>query len=68
MKVVVYSKANCPGCVSLKARLNQAKIDFQEVRIDLDIEQAKWLVSQGHRSVPLVYKDGVHLKNVEELF
>ena len=66
-KVVVYSKLNCPACVVIKRQLTLNGVDFSEVRIDEDKEVAKWLVSQGHRQVPVVYVDGVHTTNISDL-
>lgn len=68
MTLVVYSKANCPQCVTLKKRLEAASIEFQEVRTDLDETQRQFLLSKGHRALPVVYKDGVHVTNVNSLF
>jgi glutaredoxin 3 len=67
VSIKVYSKANCPGCVTLKGRLTQAGIEFEEVRIDQDPEVAKWLIAQGHRQVPVVYKEGKHIANLKDL-
>lgn len=62
-EVVVYSKANCPQCVVVKNQLSLKAVKFSEVRIDEDKDIARWLVGQGHRQVPVVYVDGVHVPN-----
>lgn len=59
MNVVVYSKANCPGCITVKQQLKLKGVDFKEVRIDQNPDVARWLVGMGHRTVPQVYVDGV---------
>lgn len=59
MKVVVYSKTHCPGCVRVKRELSLKAVDFAEVNIDTDVEARHWLLAQGHRSVPQVYVDGI---------
>lgn len=58
--VVVYSKANCPQCVTVKNQLTLKGVEFQEVRVDVRPDARIWLIKQGHRSVPQVYVDGVH--------
>lgn len=64
MKVVVYSKANCPQCVVVKRELSLRGVDFSELRIDgEDKSLARWLVEQGHRQVPVIYVDGKHVAN-----
>jgi glutaredoxin len=65
MSVVVYSKANCPQCVIAKNKLEAAGVEFTEVRIDLNPNVRDKLISEGHRSVPILMVDGV-TKTVEE--
>lgn len=61
-EVVVYSKAHCPQCVVVKNQLTLKGVEFSEVRIDGDDKSiARWLVEKGHRQVPVVYVDGVHV-------
>jgi glutaredoxin 3 len=66
--ITVYSQANCPGCLSLKQRLKAKGIEFSEVRIDLVREAKDFVLRKGHRSVPVVYKDDVHVADIESLF
>lgn len=66
-QVVVYSKANCPQCVKVKNELGLKAVDFTEVRVDQEPSMRDWLLAQGHRSVPIVYVDGVHVKDVSTI-
>lgn len=61
MKVVVYSKANCPQCVKVKNDLALKGVEFEEARVDLNPILRGWLIEAGHRSVPVVYVDNVHV-------
>jgi glutaredoxin 3 len=56
--VTVYSKNNCPFCVQAKNLLKLKGIDFQEVKIDEDTDAKEFVLSEGHRTVPQIYKDG----------
>jgi glutaredoxin 3 len=56
--VTVYSKNNCPFCVQAKNLLKLKGIDFQEVKIDEDTTAKEFVLSEGHRTVPQIYKDG----------
>jgi glutaredoxin 3 len=56
--VTVYSKNNCPFCVQAKNLLKLKGIDFQEVKIDEDADAKEFVLSEGHRTVPQIYKDG----------
>lgn len=62
-EVVVYSKANCPQCVVTINQLSKKGVPFKIVKIDENKDVARWLVGQGHRQVPVVYVDGVHIPN-----
>ena len=56
--LTVYSKANCAFCDQAKALLKSKDIPFEEVRIDESTEAREFIVSEGHRTVPQIYKDG----------
>ena len=58
MALTVYSKDNCPFCDRAKNLLRLKGIEFTEVRIDLDSEAKQFIVNEGHRTVPQIYKDG----------
>lgn len=67
-KVMVYSKQNCPQCVVVKKQLKNSGVQYVEVSIDEGSPEARhWLLGKGHRSVPVVYVDGVHIANPFEL-
>ncbi len=55
-KVVIYSKANCPYCDWAKQLLDNKKIRYEEVRVDLD-ESQRVLMEQksGRRTVPQIF-------------
>jgi glutaredoxin 3 len=56
--LTVYSKNNCPFCVQAKKLLEQKGIAFTEVKIDEDESARDFVVGQGHRTVPQIYKNG----------
>lgn len=56
--LTVYSKANCPFCVQAKNLLTLKGVEFEEVRIDENPEAREFILSEGHRTVPQIYKDG----------
>ena len=56
--ITVYSKNNCPFCVQAKNLLTLKKVQFEEVKID-EVPKAKdFILQEGHRTVPQIYKDG----------
>ncbi len=56
--LVVYSKANCPFCDQAKNLLKFKNIQFEEIRVDENPEARQFIVDEGHRTVPQIYKDG----------
>lgn len=60
MKIIVYTKPNCPACVQLKARLVSEGTSFVEVHLgkDMTIEAFKEKFPTV-RSVP-------HMENVDD--
>lgn len=61
MSVVVYSKRNCPACERLKAAFTKAGTQYEVKNIDTDLDAMDFVVSQGHRAMPVVYVDGKHV-------
>ena len=43
MKMIVYTKDNCPACVALKARLSKEGESFTEVHIGKDITREAFM-------------------------
>lgn len=53
----IYSKTSCPHCDSAKQFLESKDIKFEVINIEKDSEAKEFLVGEGHRSVPQIYKD-----------
>lgn len=56
--ITVYSKNNCPFCDQAKNLLKLKGIDYTEIKIDENAVARAFILSQGHRTVPQLYKDG----------
>jgi glutaredoxin len=56
--ITVYSKQRCPQCEQAKVFLTNRGIAFEVVDVGQDLVSRTWLMGQGHRSVPQIYKDG----------
>lgn len=55
-KVIIYSKANCPYCDWAKQLLDNKKVTYQEIRIDLNEEQRAIMERlSGRRTVPQIF-------------
>jgi glutaredoxin 3 len=58
MSITLYSKENCAFCTQAKALLTSKGIVFEEIRIDEIPEAREFIMGEGHRTVPQIYKDG----------
>ena len=56
--LTIYSKNNCGYCVQAKSLLKNNDIPFEEINIEEDADQMKFILSEGHRTMPQIYKDG----------
>jgi glutaredoxin len=56
--ITVYSKNNCPFCTQAKNLLTRKGVQFEEINIDLDTDAKRFIISEGHRTVPQIYQDG----------
>lgn len=59
--ITMYSKNNCPFCDRAKALLESKGIEFKTVNIEQEPDAREYLVDQGLRSVPQIFKDGILL-------
>lgn len=56
--ITVYSKNNCPFCTQAKNLLSRKGVQFEEINIDIDANAKRFIISEGHRTVPQIYQDG----------
>ena len=56
--LTVYSKNHCPFCDQAKALLKNKNIPFEEIKIDESPDAREFVLAEGHRTVPQIYKDG----------
>ena len=53
--ITVYTKDNCPACVTLKATYSQNGVEYDEVKIGRDITREEFMEKfPSVRSVPFV--------------
>ena len=65
--LTIYSKTNCPQCVKALGLIELAGLDSNVIKVDEDAEAYKFVIAQGHKSVPQIYKDGELIGGVVEL-
>jgi glutaredoxin len=69
MNIKVYSKTNCPYCVSAKNWLKQRGYVYEEIVMDNDSERQKFYESVGNgvRTVPQIFVDGERIGGFQDL-
>ena len=56
--LTVYSKNHCPFCDKAKHYLKTNGFEYEEIKIDEDLEAREWLINEGHRTAPQIYNNG----------
>lgn len=56
--ITVYSKNNCPFCEQAKSLLTLKGVEYTVIKIDEVPEAREFVMAEGHRTVPQIYKDG----------
>lgn len=55
--IKVYSKHGCPQCDLAKLLLTRHGYSYEEIRIDGDEDAMKFVLGEGHKTVPQIYLD-----------
>lgn len=67
--VVVYSKAHCPYCDRAKQLLAAKQVAYEEIRIDLDPDQAQTMMARsGRKTVPQLFIGNHHVGGFDDLW
>lgn len=54
--IIVYSKNNCPHCVTAKSLLEASGTQYTEINIETNASGRDYLLSKGLRSLPQVFQ------------
>lgn len=54
--ITVYSKDSCPFCDRAKKLLESRGVEYREINVSLEPEARDFLIEQGLRSVPQIYR------------
>jgi glutaredoxin 3 len=69
VKVEIYTKAYCPYCTHAIALLKNKSVDYQEYKIDSDMDLREVMIerSNGGYTVPQIFIDNVHVGGCDQL-
>jgi len=65
--IIVYSKNNCPHCVTAKSLLEQNFVEFTEINIETNAAGRDYLLDKGLRSLPQVFAGEELIGGVDKL-
>ncbi len=62
----IYSKDNCPRCVTAKQLLERKGVEYEVKMVGVDFE-VEYLLSQGVRMYPFIEKGAERVGSLEDL-
>jgi len=67
-KVVMYTTAVCPYCVSAKRFLAERKVEVEEIRVDTDPARREEMRARAKRtSVPQIFIGDTHVGGFDDM-
>lgn len=67
--VMIYSTAQCPYCTRAKMLLDKKKIQYTEIRIDINPSlQDEMIAKSGRRTVPQIFIDKKPVGGFDDLW
>ncbi|MGA7979662.1 MAG: glutaredoxin 3 [Chromatiaceae bacterium] len=67
-KVVMYTTMICPYCMRAKHLLQRKGVEYEEIRIDGDLEQMHVMMERTRRhTVPQIFIDDYHVGGFDDL-
>jgi glutaredoxin 3 len=68
MSIVIYTKSNCPNCVSAKQLLKSKGLEYEEIDVEADEEALMTLLVHGAaRQMPQIFIDGQRIGGIDAL-
>ena len=56
--LTLYTKDNCGYCLQAKSMLKNNDIPFEEVNIETVEDARNFIINEGHRTMPQIYREG----------
>lgn len=68
-KIEIYSSQFCPYCTRAKMLLDQKGVEYQEIRVDLDMDKRREMMKlSGRSSVPQIFINDDHIGGCDDLY
>jgi glutaredoxin 3 len=67
--ILIYTTNTCPYCTMAKKLLQDKKLSYTEIRVDLDDEEREKMIARsGRRSVPQIFIGDAHIGGYDDLY
>jgi glutaredoxin 3 len=67
-QVVMYTTMICPYCMRAKHLLQRKGVEYEEIRVDRDMEQMHIMIERSRRhTVPQIFIDDHHVGGFDDL-
>lgn len=67
IKLTLYTQDDCQYCNILKRKLLEWNYSYREVNVSYDLFAKDFLKNEGHRTVPQLYWNNLHLNKMPTL-
>jgi len=67
IKLTLYTQDDCQYCNVLKRKLLEWNYSYREVNVSYDLFAKDFLKNEGHRTVPQLYWNNLHLNKMPTL-
>lgn len=67
IKLTLYTQDDCDYCNILKRKLLEWNYSYREVNVSYDLFAKDFLKNEGHRTVPQLYWNNLHLNKMPTL-
>jgi glutaredoxin len=67
IKLTLYTQDDCQYCNILKKKLLEWNYSYREVNVSYDLFAKDFLKNEGHRTVPQLYWNNLHLNKMPTL-
>lgn len=68
-KIEIYSSQFCPYCTRAKMLLDQKGVEYEEIRVDLDMDKRREMMQlSGRTSVPQIFINDDHIGGCDDLY
>jgi glutaredoxin len=67
IKLTLYTQDDCQYCNILKKKLLEWNYSYREINVSYDLFAKDFLKSEGHRTVPQLYWNNLHLNKMPTL-